>query len=173
MFLGYKRNSKLQKRKWNLQPCWRAGSTQAEKSAKLGLNWLCISGAISMLAKDFISFLVNLSSFYIPKGTVSPLSYPSHFGWIAIVDSNQFKISTTSTKNSSQNVYSSNAIFGSRNSSWCLLCLNFFKQLEVCITIWSTFPPLFLILVYTSTFCTAFPLLNLSLLLIYLMLIFR
>ena len=138
MLLGYKRNSKLPKKKWNLQPCWRAGSTQAEKSAKLGLNWLCISGAISMLAKDFISFLVNLSSFYIPKGTFSPLSYPSNFGWIALVDSNQFKISTTSTKNSSQNDFSSNAIFGSRNSSWCLLCLsflvdlkNFFKQLEV------------------------------------------
>ena len=67
LLLGYKRNSKLPKMKWNLQPCWRAGGTQVEKSAKFGLNWLCVSGAISMLAQDFISLLVILSSFYIPK----------------------------------------------------------------------------------------------------------
>ena len=71
MILGSKRNSKLPKVKWNLQPYWKAGGgaggTQAENSAIFWLNWLCVSGAISMLAQDFISLLVILSSFYIPK----------------------------------------------------------------------------------------------------------
>ena len=53
MFWEYERNTKLPKMRWNLKPYWRASGTQAEKSAKFGPNWLCVSGAISMMASVF------------------------------------------------------------------------------------------------------------------------
>ena len=57
MILGCKRNSKFPKVKKNLKPYWRAGGTQAENSAIFWLNWLCVSGAISMMAQDYFHIL--------------------------------------------------------------------------------------------------------------------
>ena len=59
-------DSKLQKTKKFTKPFRRAGGTQAEKSAKIGLNGLCVSTAIFKMASWIFLFFAILNHINIP-----------------------------------------------------------------------------------------------------------
>ena len=67
LFWKYLCDSKLQRMKFSLGPFWRAGGAQADKSAKLGQNGLCMPADISKMAQGKISFFAILNHINIPK----------------------------------------------------------------------------------------------------------
>ena len=67
MFWGCFCDSKLPRMKFYNQPFWRAVGTQADKSAKLGQNGLCMPADISKMAQGKISFFAILNHINIPK----------------------------------------------------------------------------------------------------------
>ena len=67
LFWEYLCDSKLQRMKFSIGAFWRAGGTQADKSAKLGQNGLCMLADISKMAQGKISFFAILNHINIPK----------------------------------------------------------------------------------------------------------